>query len=422
MDGSVKQMLKLIEEEGESFAKKAEMYYERRPELISYVEDLYRMYRALAERYDQVTGDLRKNIQSELKSQGSGSGFDLVSGPPSPSSVHSSEGITPAEFKPHQSRKSHRAPGFDVFLGSGGSSDMSRKGSEGSYSSSSDPDSESEFDAIEVNSEKTSLRLQHRVHELETELSELKEKLKEKEKSDHDSAEMEIVNLRQKLEEANNNLEMKDTELGLAEKKTTELEEQVEFLKGAAAAAAEKFQTDLSNDALAIKEYENELANEKEKFLKEKSGLETQILNLENANMGLESEIDRVIKDRAKHISELNEGIVSLKATIEVLTADKDALAAAMSLLTSELKCRHDQVIQMQQQFNQFEMEYANLNKEKEELNKEVDRQRIVISDVAERKREAIRQLCFSIEHYRDNYRRLLGLIQNHKRSAIVAN
>ncbi|XP_074587818.1 protein NETWORKED 4B-like [Curcuma longa] len=357
MDGSVKQMLKLIEEEGESFAKKAEMYYERRPELISYVEDFYRMYRALAERYDQVTGDLRKNmnIQSDLQSQGSGSGR----------------------------------------------SDTSRKGSEGSDSSSSEPDSESDqFDAIEM-------RLQHRVHELETELSELKEK----EKSGHDAAEMEIVNLKQKIEEANNDLQMKETELGLAEKKTAELEEQVEFLKGAAAAAAEKFQTDLSNDALAIEEYETELANEKEKFLKEKSNLEEQILNLENAN-----------RDRAKHVSELDEGIVSLKATVETLTADKDALAATVSSLTGELKRRHAGVIQMEQQFHQLRMEYANLNKEKEELNEEVDRQKIVISDVAERKREAIRQLCFSIEHYRDNYCRLLGLLQNHKRSAMVAN
>ncbi|XP_042442594.1 protein NETWORKED 4B-like [Zingiber officinale] len=359
MDGSVKQMLKLIEEEGESFAKKAEMYYQRRPELISFVEDFYRMYRALAERYDQVTGDLRKNIESELRSQGSGSGR---------------------------------------------SSDMSRKGSEGSDSSSSEPDSESEFDAIDVNSDKASLRLQHRVHELETELSELKEKLEAKEKSDHDADEMEIVNLKQKLEEANNNLQMKETELGLAEKKTAELEERVEFLKGAAAAAAEKFQTDLLNEALAIEEYENELANEREKFLKEKSSLEEQILQLENANM-----------DRVKHISELDEGIVSLKATVGMLTADKVAL-------TGELKCRHDRVIEMEQQFHQLQMEYANLNKEKEELNEEVDRQKIVISDVAERKREAIRQLCFSIEHYRDNYCRLLGLLQNHKRSATVAN
>ncbi|CAJ1879783.1 unnamed protein product [Sphenostylis stenocarpa] len=50
-------MLKLIEEDADSFAKRAEMYYKKRPELVSMVEDLYRTHRSLAERYDQVKPD-----------------------------------------------------------------------------------------------------------------------------------------------------------------------------------------------------------------------------------------------------------------------------------------------------------------------------------------------------------------------------
>ncbi|XP_019452055.1 PREDICTED: protein NETWORKED 3A-like [Lupinus angustifolius] len=50
-------MLKLIEEDADSFAKRAEMYYKKRPELISMVEDFYRTHRSLAERYDQVKPD-----------------------------------------------------------------------------------------------------------------------------------------------------------------------------------------------------------------------------------------------------------------------------------------------------------------------------------------------------------------------------
>ena len=80
MDKQVKEMLKLIEDEGDSFAKKAEMYYQRRPLLVTHVENFYRMYRALAERYDNVTGELRKNLPSSLQSQGSGDGeIDCVS-------------------------------------------------------------------------------------------------------------------------------------------------------------------------------------------------------------------------------------------------------------------------------------------------------------------------------------------------------
>ncbi|KAL0458006.1 UNVERIFIED_CONTAM: protein NETWORKED 3A [Sesamum latifolium] len=50
-------MLKLIEEDADSFAQRAEMYYKKRPELISMVEDFYRTHRSLAERYDQIRSE-----------------------------------------------------------------------------------------------------------------------------------------------------------------------------------------------------------------------------------------------------------------------------------------------------------------------------------------------------------------------------
>ncbi|KAM7254230.1 hypothetical protein ACFE04_031912 [Oxalis oulophora] len=56
MDSKVKQMIKLIEEDADSFARRAEMYYKKRPELMKLVEEFYRAYRALAERYDHATG------------------------------------------------------------------------------------------------------------------------------------------------------------------------------------------------------------------------------------------------------------------------------------------------------------------------------------------------------------------------------
>ncbi|KAK3153743.1 hypothetical protein QOZ80_2BG0180530 [Eleusine coracana subsp. coracana] len=60
MDTKVKSMIKLINEDADSFARRAEMYYKKRPELMKLVEDFYRAYRALAERYDQATGALRQ--------------------------------------------------------------------------------------------------------------------------------------------------------------------------------------------------------------------------------------------------------------------------------------------------------------------------------------------------------------------------
>jgi chromosome segregation ATPase len=60
MDTKVKSMIKLINEDADSFARRAEMYYKKRPELMKLVEEFYRAYRALAERYDQATGALRQ--------------------------------------------------------------------------------------------------------------------------------------------------------------------------------------------------------------------------------------------------------------------------------------------------------------------------------------------------------------------------
>ncbi|KAH1164348.1 hypothetical protein GYH30_002409 [Glycine max] len=51
-------MIKLIDEEADSFARRAEMYYKKRPELMKLVEEFYRAYRALAERYDHAMGEL----------------------------------------------------------------------------------------------------------------------------------------------------------------------------------------------------------------------------------------------------------------------------------------------------------------------------------------------------------------------------
>lgn len=57
LDEKTRAILKLIEEDADSFAQRAEMYYKKRPELISMVEDFYRTHRSLAERYDQCKSE-----------------------------------------------------------------------------------------------------------------------------------------------------------------------------------------------------------------------------------------------------------------------------------------------------------------------------------------------------------------------------
>ncbi|KAF0907753.1 hypothetical protein E2562_020495 [Oryza meyeriana var. granulata] len=52
LDDKTKQMLKMIDQDADSFAQRAEMYYKKRPVLVDMLGDLYRAHRSLAEQYD----------------------------------------------------------------------------------------------------------------------------------------------------------------------------------------------------------------------------------------------------------------------------------------------------------------------------------------------------------------------------------
>lgn len=173
MDQSVKRMLKLIDEDGDSFAKKAEMYYKKRPELVASVEEFYRMYRALAERYDQVTGELRNSIPSDIRSQGSGTS-EFGSEPPS--------SFPSPEWRKRRPNSGHRAAGFAFFLGSGpdGSNNSEQQIREDDSSLYS---SESESEGSSINNYSGSVidgddnELRRKISDLESELGEVKQKL-----------------------------------------------------------------------------------------------------------------------------------------------------------------------------------------------------------------------------------------------------
>ncbi|KAJ8898682.1 hypothetical protein K2173_004716 [Erythroxylum novogranatense] len=68
LDQKIKAMLKLIDEDADSFAQRAEMYYKKRPELVGMVEDFYRAHRSLAERYDQLKSESGNRVLSTLGS------------------------------------------------------------------------------------------------------------------------------------------------------------------------------------------------------------------------------------------------------------------------------------------------------------------------------------------------------------------
>ncbi|XP_068669376.1 protein NETWORKED 4B-like [Aristolochia californica] len=550
MDQAVKRMLKLIEEDADSFSKKAKMYYQKRPELVAHVEDFYRRYRALAERYDHVTGELRKNVPSALQSQGSGSGSDFGLESPSPSPFPGN--------RPSHSRQAHRAAGFDVFLGSA----HSRKGSDGSSSSSdsesdsSEPTLKEQFSSAGENG--NHVELQERISILENELFNTKEKLqaceegkKVVENGNYEAANLKISKLEDALIKANertrvleeeiaslkleldqnqslgltNVLNFKtesfseedkkfmDADLEFERSRARELEGQIaalktevsnreqtieelkvelsianarflqekvqmesKFLGLSESRAAEllfekkrvsslledivKLNTVISEHESSIVDLKTKISEASERYSKEKHQLEgeistwkelhsalksrlllleAEVSQLKAANFNMESEIERLTSECAqkdKQVEVLNKEYDAHKLRYDTLVTEKNELFAKMQSLEAVVSSRDDQIRQMDEHLHQLHMEHmqlikgcedakkaaAELSGRVKELEEEVDSQRVVIADNAELKREAIRQLCISLEHYRDGYEKLKQALHGHRLPTVLAS
>ncbi|KAJ1282444.1 hypothetical protein BS78_03G052300 [Paspalum vaginatum] len=541
VDKQVKEMLKLIEDEGDSFAKKAEMYYQRRPLLVTHVENFYRMYRALAERYDNVTGELRKNLPSSLQSQGSG-----ISETDSETQSTSSSSEPNMEQKTPKQKHKTRAVGFDVFLGSGGSSDISKKGSDGSSSSSSS-DSDSEVDeASEENGDGVSYLMNGRISELEEELQEARQQIEAlEEKNRHCQCEKleeslkqvsgekeelvaavmanknEIEGLKGDMTSVTNHFEaqlvQRDHEKSALESEIEKLQEVIKNLEGyLSKVTGEKLQLvakveeleqasrsldDSSAEIMKLQEIIKDLqarmendSNEKsvleeramefeqvrkqlevsktetrklqaaiknlkddlEKAVQEKEALQNRVKDLEQVTSDLnssvvslegkltatEAQLEQLHAEKAEasiekeqQISELNQAIGDLKTKLELLSSEKAAADNKASILLTDVTTRDGKLKEMDSHLHQLHLEHVKLIEGADaarravsglrarvlELEEEVERQKLVISDSAEGKREAIRQLCFSLDHYRHGYEQLRQLLQGHKRPMVMA-
>ncbi|CAD6232910.1 unnamed protein product [Miscanthus lutarioriparius] len=329
MDKQVKEMLKLIEDEGDSFAKKAEMYFQRRPLLVNHVENFYRMYRALAERYDNVTGELRKGLA--LQSQGSGiSETDSETQSISPSPEPNMEQNT---AKP---KRKTRAVGFDVFLGSGGSSDISKKGSDGSSSSSSS-DSDSEVDeASEENGNGISYIMDGRITELEDELQEARQQIEA----------LEVKNMHCQCEKLEESLKQVSNEKEDFVAAILASKNEIEDLKRDMASTAKHFEAQLVYRGHEIEKCKQEVEQVSEKYFHEKSALESEIERLQEVvkifernltevtgeKLQLEAQIKELeqvsnnLDDSSAEIIKLQEIIKDLQARLENDSNDKGVL------------------------------------------------------------------------------------------------
>lgn len=319
------EMLGLVEEEGESSAENAEVYYQERPVLVAHIKNFYRMYRALAERYDNVTGELRKNIPSSLQSHGSCgiSESDSEIRSPSPSAEPEVED-TMAQRKPE-----NQSDCFDVSMGSGVSSDVSKKGSDGSSSSS---ESESELDeSKEENGNSMFYALSQRIIELEDELHEARGKLDALEEKNMLSqsnfgTSSEVSEHDDKLQVSNVETEsclQKDLEEVNSEKEALEavllLKNETDGLKEAMASAAKQFEIELAHRDLEVDKCKKELRELSAKYLHDKSALEAETGVLQAVITNNEGELARLSQEKLQlgcRIEELEQAACSLDNSV----------------------------------------------------------------------------------------------------------
>ncbi|GAV67757.1 hypothetical protein CFOL_v3_11261 [Cephalotus follicularis] len=150
---------------------------------------------------------------------------------------------------------------------------------------------------------------------------------------------------------------------------------------------------------------------------------------------GMQNEINRLkaeLIERGEHVENLNKEFDKLKLKYDMVVAEKDGFSAKVNSLFADVILRDKQIRQMEEHLHKLHMEHGEMIAESnrvkellklrvEALEKEVNRQRIMILDGAECKREAIRQLCFSLEYYRSGYKQLREAFLGYKRHAVVA-
>ncbi|KAJ4907849.1 Protein NETWORKED 4A [Raphanus sativus] len=445
MDRSVKRMVKLIEEDADSFAKKAEMYYQKRPELISLVDEFHRTYRSLAERYENITGELRKSSPPLELLQSQGSGFSDVS----------SSDLISTELNNNRLGRppSRRAPGFDYFLGSGGGlpSDLYLKDGD-DYASVTDSELESDDSSVtncpesllvRVKSESKFVDLPSKLAACEQELRDANDKIQNSEDqifmlksqlarylpSELDDEHGEEAASTQDMDVQSLSEELRVTRLRLreAEKENGNMRKEVERLKSLqnlldsaqkeTAAWKSKSSADrrevvkvldrvsmlksslvgrdheIRDLKTALSDAEEKIFPEKaqvkaeiSKLLEEKTHRDEQFKELEAHVRYLEEEVRRVTNEKEEEEERL-------KGEMEVLTMEKAEKARCVETLTKKVSELGD------------EMKVK--DSRRIEMEKELEKQRREVEEVAEEKREVIRQLCFSLDYCKDECKRL---------------
>ncbi|KAM0069107.1 hypothetical protein Hdeb2414_s0002g00080501 [Helianthus debilis subsp. tardiflorus] len=457
-----KEILKLIEQDGNFSETTAETFDDKKSKLSTHVTELLRMHGVLVDQHAHL---IKKQHLDASDS----------------SSPQVTQMFTPDQTSNMQK---FRTPiGFDVLSSCGGGSYASRRdGSESSFSPSSDSDSESFMsinkllispvngdDAPKVKETKLPEVLIHKISNLEEELVTLNKKIQ--------SLADENANLKQEVQEKESNIKTQNEYLETEKIKGIELEKQVADLKLVITDSNIQIKT-MGDELEASREKLSATEDEISKLMHEMALLKTQLDSEKENNLGLQEEVYAYVADiqvRDDQITELHtkinqsmyeisllksahkekednwnadierlqtelrekcKSVDDLNKDLDSLKLKKDGVTAQLDTLRAEKSCQDNIVRELETNLNSLQHEHERVllsfdNAQKVtnelklkvmELEREVDMQKEVMSDRAEEKREAIRQLSFSLEHYMSGYKQLRqAFVVGNKRHAFFS-
>ncbi|KAJ8764047.1 hypothetical protein K2173_004938 [Erythroxylum novogranatense] len=156
----------------------------------------------------------------------------------------------------------------------------------------------------------------------------------------------------------------------------------------------------------------------------------------ESREIDLQREVSKLkieLLEREGHVEILNKNLDNLKFNYDMLMAAKDEMNAKVSTITADLDSMDNQRAELAEQLRiknedlvgmsqHWQKQVDELRLRVEELEGEVNRQKVEISNGAEEKREAIRQLCFSLDHYRSGYKELYQAFVGYKQQTVMAS
>ncbi|XP_050212125.1 protein NETWORKED 4A [Mercurialis annua] len=237
-----------------------------------------------------------------------------------------------------------------------------------------------------------------------------------------DSEFWQVVDLQEKIVKYKNDVSALDNEVKAS--KLALVDAQENFLAERAHLQSEISSLLERNTMMESRQREWELQGKsmEEKYRQiENEKMEMQLL-YDGQRIGLQGEISELkeeIGNKNVHVENLNKNLDSLKFKYDMVMAEKDEMNAKVNQLIAEVSCKDNEMRQMHIENSNLiagtecaEKTVGELRMRIVELEKEVEKQRCELFDGAEEKREAIRQLCFSLDHYRSGYREICRAFQ----------